>query len=172
MPSRTKSLQLSHGTTKFKERHFPITIIADGLKGPANVGALFRICEAFGVEHILFYNTEPDLRSNRLLRTSRNTHQQVQFSVSKAIKSEIASLKEQGYTILALEITNRSKPIQEFTTVLDRKLALIIGNERIGISQDLLLQADQELHIEMFGKNSSMNVVQATAIALYSLTKI
>ena len=46
-----------------------------------------------------------------------------------------------------------------------------IGNERQGVSERILKQVQEVVHIEMFGKNSSMNVAQATAIALYELTK-
>jgi tRNA G18 (ribose-2'-O)-methylase SpoU len=46
-----------------------------------------------------------------------------------------------------------------------------LGNERLGVSEQLLKQVQHTAHIEMFGANSSMNVAQATAIALYELTK-
>ena len=48
---------------------------------------------------------------------------------------------------------------------------MLIGNEIDGISETFLKKSHQVIHIEMFGKNSSMNVVQATGIALYELTK-
>ena len=49
-------------------------------------------------------------------------------------------------------------------------IALIAGSEVSGISPELLEAAHQTAHIEMYGTNSSMNVVQATAIGLYELT--
>jgi tRNA G18 (ribose-2'-O)-methylase SpoU len=50
-------------------------------------------------------------------------------------------------------------------------MALIIGNENFGLSKTVLDQCHDVLHIEMYGQNSSMNVVQATSIALYELCK-
>ena len=50
-----------------------------------------------------------------------------------------------------------------------QKIALVIGNEQLGISAEVLELVQQTIHIEMFGKNSSMNVVQAAGIGLYSL---
>ncbi|MEJ6791494.1 MAG: adenylyl-sulfate kinase, partial [Lacinutrix sp.] len=47
----------------------------------------------------------------------------------------------------------------------------IIGDENFGISESILKQCDTTIHINMFGQNSSMNVVQATNIALYEITK-
>ena len=48
---------------------------------------------------------------------------------------------------------------------------MIVGNENFGISESVLKKVDQTVHITMYGNNSSMNVVQATAIGLYVLTK-
>ena len=52
-----------------------------------------------------------------------------------------------------------------------KKVALIVGNEISGISEELLKLADNRLHITMFGRNSSMNVAQSAGIALYEITK-
>ena len=50
-------------------------------------------------------------------------------------------------------------------------MVLIVGNENFGIDKDLLEWSDQKVHINMFGINSSMNVAQATGIALFEITK-
>ena len=50
-------------------------------------------------------------------------------------------------------------------------MALIVGDENFGVSEAALEGSDTIIHIEMFGKNSSMNMVQATNIALYQTTK-
>ena len=51
------------------------------------------------------------------------------------------------------------------------KIAFIIGDENHGVSDAILKQCNVIVHIEMYGQNSSMNVVQATSIALYEFTK-
>jgi tRNA G18 (ribose-2'-O)-methylase SpoU len=48
----------------------------------------------------------------------------------------------------------------------------LIGSEIAGISEELLKISHQIVHINMFGKNSSMNVVQAASIALYEITSL
>jgi tRNA G18 (ribose-2'-O)-methylase SpoU len=78
-------------------------------------------------------------------------------------------LKE-NFEIIALEITNTSVPIQKITTPKGQKIALLIGNEIDGVSEALLAIANQTTHITMYGNNSSMNVVQATSIALYEIS--
>ena len=50
-------------------------------------------------------------------------------------------------------------------------IAIVIGDENFGVSESILKISDDIIHIDMYGHNSSMNVVQATNIALYELTK-
>jgi tRNA G18 (ribose-2'-O)-methylase SpoU len=70
-----------------------------------------------------------------------------------------------------LEITDVSSPIQKVDFSTEGPMAIIVGAENRGISDPVLKTADSVLHIEMFGNNSSMNVVQATNIALYEITR-
>lgn len=163
--------QHSHVSTPFTVKKFPVIVVTDGLKSPANIGSLFRICDAFGVSGIVFGNKQPDLTSPRLKRTARNTHKNVPHRVSENIIGEIQEMKRSGYTILVLELTDKSIPIEKLT-IASEAIALVIGGESHGISEEMLREASETVHIEMFGNNSSMNVVQATAIALYSLTKL
>ena len=85
--------------------------------------------------------------------------------------NEVKILKAKGYFIIALEITSNSEPINTFKTPLQQPIALIVGDENFGISEDVLNLSDVVIHINMFGQNSSMNVVQATTIAFYEITK-
>lgn len=165
------SHQHTHKSTPFSAKKFPLIIISDGLQSPANIGALFRICDAFGVSEIVFCNASVNLNSSRLQRTSRNTHLKVPFRISEDIISEIDKLRSTGYKAIALEITDMSIPLEEYSLNSSDKIALIVGNENTGISKQVLQVAEDNIHITMFGQNSSMNVIQATSIALYALTK-
>ena len=51
----------------------------------------------------------------------------------------------------------------------NEKIALILGNERHGISASVLTKLNKSIYIPMYGKNSSMNVAQAAAIAAYTI---
>ena len=145
-------------------------LICDGVKGPANIGSLFRISEAFGVSEIIFGNAEIDFDSPRLKRTARDTHLKVPYSVSEDLVGTAKHLREGGYLIAALEISENSEPLGHFKWKTKEKLALIVGNEANGISEEILKTADKVFHIELYGENSSINVAHATAIALYRLT--
>ncbi|MDC8004166.1 TrmH family RNA methyltransferase [Aureisphaera galaxeae] len=162
--------QHTHTTTPFSPTQHPIVVICNQVTGPANIGGLFRICDAFGIERLVF-DHEIDLTSPRLRKTARNTFSTVNHSVEEDLPTYIATLKEQGYRAIGLEITSESRPIQSLEFEKGEKITLVIGGERLGISESVLNALDDCAHIEMFGANSSMNVTQATAVALFELTK-
>ena len=164
--------QLTHTATDFPTKKFPLKIICDGVQSPANIGALFRVSEAFGVSEIIFCNAEINFTSPRLRKTARNTEKLVPFRVSGDISEEINTLRKKSYQVIALELTDESVPLEKIELTTDRKVTLIIGNEQHGVSKKVLKQISQNTYVPMFGKNSSLNVIQATGIALFTLTKL
>lgn len=161
--------QHTHYSSKFLTKTFPLVLISDGVQSPSNIGGLFRISEALGVAQIIFCNAKINLNSARLKKTARNSEKNIKHRFSKDLLFEINELKKNNYQIIALEITQKSIYLEELVIPKNKKIALIIGNEQNGITEETLQKVDLCIHINMFGKNSSMNVVQATSIALYSI---
>lgn len=112
-----------------------------------------------------------DLNSSRLKRTARTTHENTLFEERENTFEICQNLKNNGHTLLALEIAEGSIPLETLDYSKIEKPVLIIGNENHGIDANVLQLAHHIIHINMFGKNSSMNVAQATAISLFEITK-
>ena len=163
-------MQLTHEETQFESSQFPITLICDHIYFQQNIGSLFRIGEAFGIEKIIFLGKDIPLNPRKINKTSRNTHLHLPHLVFEEENTLIEHLKEQNYEIIALEIASNSKALKDVLLPTNKKIALIIGSEINGVSEELLALSNQIVHINMFGKNSSMNVVQAASIALYEFT--
>lgn len=163
-------MQLTHEENQFERKTFPITLVCDHIYFQQNIGSLFRIGEALGVENIIFVGRDIPLTPRKINKTSRSTHLHVPHTIIEETSDLITFLKENNFEIISLEITSTSKPLKEVQIPEYRKIALIIGNEINGISDELLKISHQIVHINMFGKNSSMNVVQAASIALYEFT--
>lgn len=161
--------QLTHKTTLQREEKFPLVLLCDGVIGPANIGGLFRISDAFGVSEIVFSDSNINFSSGRLKRTSRNTSKKTAYKVTNSIISEIVRLRSEGFMMVGLELTTHSVPIETFECSPGRRIGLIVGGENNGISKEVLQELDVIFHITMYGKNSSMNVVQATGIALHQI---
>ncbi|WP_340155558.1 TrmH family RNA methyltransferase [uncultured Winogradskyella sp.] len=163
-------MQLTHYTSNFKKQKHSILVVCDNVTNAPNIGSLFRIADAFGIEELIFCGAEISI-GKRVSRTSRSTEKYVQHSITENIETQIATLKANNYYLIALEITENSKPLTEFKLKTNQPIALILGDENFGVSETILKQVDAVVHINMYGNNSSMNVVQATSIALYELTK-
>ena len=161
--------QLTHHSHQNKLVTTKIILACDHVKGPANIGAIFRLADAFQVSEIIFCGSEIDVTSNRLKKTARNTQAMVRFHESESLLTTLKELHAKEYTSIALEITAKSTPIQEFTNTEQKNMVLIIGHENYGVSEAVLNLVQHTLHIPMYGANSSMNVAQATAIGLYQL---
>ncbi|TXE15078.1 TrmH family RNA methyltransferase [Seonamhaeicola algicola] len=164
-------MQLTHYNTKFSKQIFPVTVVCNNVTNAPNIGSLFRICDAFGVEKLILC-CENIPFGRKMTKTSRATQKSVNYHIESNISNTISTLQNKGYYIISLEITNNSKPIHTFNfSEVKKPIALIIGDENFGVSQNILEISNAVIHINMFGQNSSMNVVQATNIALYEITK-
>lgn len=140
------------------------------MTGPANIGALFRLAEAMGVSQVLFDSTiNPE--SRRMQKTARSTFENVEYRDGVNLKQAVLEHKEAGFSIIGLELTTDSRPLQSIDKKKKERWFLLIGNEQNGIEESLLEKVEHRMHIPMFGSNSSMNVIQATAMALYELRR-
>ena len=165
--------QLSHEQTQFESKQFPISIVTDGLQSPANIGGILRLMEAFGVGELFLCESAVDLNSSRLKRTARSAERAItihSFDTTLNALEHITN-KAPNTQIIALEITTNSIPLAQLDLDSSAPIALILGGESQGVSSAVLARCHLATHIPMYGNNSSMNVAQATAIALYSISQ-
>ncbi len=145
-------------------------LVCDNVTNAANIGSLFRVCDAFGIEKLILCGNIT--LGRKITKTSRATEKVVDFEINESAFSVVKNLKAKGFQIISLEITSSSKPIHTVPFSKEKPIALIVGDENFGISETILKSSHAVVHINMYGNNSSMNVVQATNIALYELTKL
>ena len=147
-----------------QNRH-SIIFILDGLENKRNIAALFRLGDAARIEHLYLYQANLPEDLHKIKRISRSTHDFLNSTLLSS-KKELIQLKEH-YEFVALEITTHSIPYFKFQ--YQKPIALIIGNEKKGISAEVLQLCERSIHIPMMGRNTSMNVAMATGIATYGL---
>jgi len=162
--------QLGHDECKRQMQTFPVCILAHDIKDPLNIGSLFRIADAMGVEEIFLSGQSPTPPHKKIRKTSRSTEQYVPFSYHEDPIEIIRKLKSDHYQIISLEVTNSSLDIRNFPAQINARICLIVGSENTGVQQKLLDLSDIIVHIPMMGANSSMNLACACGICLYELT--
>lgn len=160
--------QLTHYDITNKQKQFPITIVCDAIRTPENIGMCFRISESFGVDKIFLHESSPSTENRNVVRTARNTINQIKHETYTDFNNLILQLKKEGNTIIGIEITDNSINIQDFDFTITKKIVLLLGSERNGIENTELL--DATVAIPMYGRNSSMNVIHSLSIALYETT--
>jgi len=140
-------------------------------RGTVNVGSLFRIADALGVEKIHLTGRSPVPPNDKLRKTSRAAEKYVPFSQAADPLPVLRELKAAGYRIISLELTSASIDIRQLAVGASDRICLVLGSENAGVSQALLNHSEQTVHIPMRGRHSSMNVATACAIATFEITR-
>jgi tRNA G18 (ribose-2'-O)-methylase SpoU len=171
MASERQNVQLTHAEHTARNVKLPVCIIAPDIEGPMNIGSLFRIADALGIEKLYLTGSSPVPPNPKIRKTSRATEQFVAHEHHASALDLVKQLRGLGYKIVSLEITTHSRDLRELSSLSFDKVALIVGSENTGIAQELLNASDFTLHIPMFGQSSSMNLATACAIGAFELAR-
>lgn len=159
-----------------------IVLVAHNLRSTHNVGSLLRTADGLGVKHIYLtgytpYPTHPgDTRlphlaeklTKQIAKTALGAEKRTFWDYEEDAATCIATLKERGYVIVAVEQTSNAISLPDYKP--PQKIALLVGRETKGIEPEILKLCDVAVEIPMFGEKESFNVVQAAAMALYHCT--
>lgn len=149
---------------------FELSLLLDNLTSPTNVGSLFRLADALGVSTI-YLTGETQVPPNRKLsKVARSTERTVVYEYWQDGLAIIRQLKAARCTLVSLEITTQSIDLRRVDFSACNSICLIVGSEKKGIQASILALSDYTVHIPMLGGNSSMNVANASAIALFEIT--
>ena len=163
------NIQLNHQQHQAKSIKYPVCLLLNDFESPANVGSIFRLADAFGVEKIYLTGTSPVPPNRKMMRTSRATEKFVPYEYDESGINMVKELKSHGYKIISLEITSSSRDIRTLSLPHEGAFCLILGSESEGIAPELLALSDETVHIPMLGENSSINVASACAIAVFEI---
>lgn len=140
-------------------------IMLDNITSTENVGSIARSAAALGVNSYLLPTQGPHPFGRRALRVSMGHMSMLKTHLYHDIKETITKLKEQGYTIIAAEITPDSIPLA--TIEIPQKWVLLMGHEGHGIGQEILMLCNKVVNIEMMPNIKSFNVAVAASILMY-----
>lgn len=153
---------------KAAEKH-SIVVVLNNIRSKANVGAVFRNSDAYLVEKIYLCGYTPAPPDREISKVSLGSELSLDWEKHEDALVVIRSLKAEGYTIASLEQAERSTLLNEFKWQNGDKLALVLGNEVMGVDQEVVNESDLCLEIPMFGTKHSFNVSVSAGIALYGL---
>lgn len=149
-----------------------ITVVLEDIYQSHNASAVLRSCDVFGIQdvHIIEnknkYTVNPDvtLGSDKWLNITKYS------SGEDNTEEAINKIRSQGYRIIAASPHDKSVPLKNFD-LKNGKVALVFGTELRGLSEEVLKNSDEFVHIPMFGFTESLNISVSVAIILHSLSE-
>ena len=134
-----------------------------------NLGAIFRLCDAFLVERLVVCGVPVLLHKRRLIQAAAGTQRWVPWEEADDAATVVRAAKSAGQWIAAVELTANSVNLPELQPRFPA--VLVLGGERSGVSPEVVACADQAVAIPMLGMANSLNVATAAAIVLYELAR-
>ena len=146
-----------------------IVVVIDHLRSPYNVGAVVRTMECVGLHRLISIGYTPRLDSKQVKRSAMSCETEMEVEYLEDGVEAVKQLKEDGFQIFTLETIVPSTSVFEFQPLLQstEKIALVIGNEEMGVDESIIAISDQLIHIPTFGKKNSLNVSIAFSITIY-----
>ena len=152
-----------------RTRH-PVVVVINNIRSVHNVGSIFRTADAAWVEHIHICGYSPTPRHKGVLKTALGAEASVPWSYHTDIHGALDQLAQAGYTLAALEITDTPRFAHDLDAI-HFPLALVLGNEVIGVDDDVLARCPLSLEIPQYGMKQSMNVSVAFGIAAFDAVR-
>lgn len=159
--------------TKVVKKRLPgIIVILEDIHDPHNAAAILRTCDAFGIQNVWFiFDKETPYNPRRIGKASSSSaNKWLDFRVFSSTHECILALKQDGYTVYTTALSDRALSLD--TCVFPQKnIAVIVGNEKNGVSETARTEADALLAIPMLGFVQSLNVSVAAAVVLWEITR-
>ena len=149
-------------------------VVLDGIVDPTNVGAIFRSAAALNMDAVLVTPSCCDPLYRRAVRVSMGTIFQIPWTRIGEHSSQwpcigIERLKEMGFKTAAMALTERSISIEDESLKEVEKLAVVMGSEGHGLSEETIAACDYTVKIPMSHGVDSLNVAAASAVAFWQL---
>ncbi len=157
----TKMKQVINERTRY------LTMVMENLYDPGNTSAVIRTCDAFGIQdmHII----ELDNEFHTCTKVTQGAHKWVSLHKYNSTKKAVTGLKEKGYKIYFADPRPEYPSLDELP--LDDKVAIVFGQEKRGITNEMKELADGGFRIPLYGFVESFNVSVSCALTIYELIK-
>ncbi len=150
-----------------KKKEKPFLIIADGIEDPHNLGAIIRTAECVGAHGIIIPKRRAVGLTLGVGKSSAGALEHVLVAKVNNISSAIDVLKDKGLWIYGADMMGKNWTSEDLTG----SVALVIGSEGKGISQNTRKKCDFILSIPMKGKVNSLNASVAAGILMYEVCR-
>lgn len=142
-------------------------VILDKVMNPTNVGAIIRSAAALGMDAVILTQGCSDPLYRRAARVSMGTVFQIDWTF--LTDDSLEEIKSLGFKTVAMALKDNSLSINDPVLANEDKLAVIMGTEGDGLSDETIDGCDYTVKIPMYHGVDSLNVAAASAVAFYQL---
>ena len=149
-------------------------VVLEEIMNPTNVGAIFRSAAALSMDGILLTHGCSNPLYRRASRVSMGTVFQIPWTFLEDgfwPEGGTEALKNMGFRTAAMALSDRSVGIDDPALLSEKKLAIVLGTEGYGLSEETLRACDYTVKIPMSHGVDSLNVAAASAVAFWELGK-
>lgn len=137
-----------------------IIVACAAMRSNVNVSSIARTASACAIERLILTGNV-----NLISKIARDGESELDISTHRTLPPVLKRLKKDGYRLVGLEQTTNSENIHHYR--FSRRTALVIGNERTGLTSDILDVLDDAVEIPVYGLPHSFNAAIAASMALY-----
>lgn len=150
----------------------PLVMVLDNVRSLHNVGSVLRTADAFRIEAVYMCGITATPPSAEIHKTALGAEDSVNWQYFENTMQAVDKLKNEGYTVLAVEQVEGSLKLGNFAFEPQKKYALIMGNEVKGVRQDVVDACHQALEIPQYGTKHSMNVSVTAGIVMWEVERV
>jgi tRNA G18 (ribose-2'-O)-methylase SpoU len=142
------------------ERPRELVVACPPMRSNVNLSRIARAAGCSGVRRMICCGT-----AKIASKIARDAAESLEIEVHRTLPPVLAKLRSEGFQLVGLEQTTGSESLYSFH--FERRTALVVGNERLGMEDEVLRMLDHAVEIPVHGTPLSHNAATATAIALY-----
>lgn len=145
----------------------PLVVVLDNVRSLNNIGSMFRTADAFALRGLMLCGISACPPSPEIHKTALGAEDSVEWRYFPTTAECITRLKEEGYTVCALEQVKGSVELQNFKVDPRCSYAIVVGHEVNGVDQAVVDMMDYCIEIPQRGTKHSLNVANSAAIAIW-----
>lgn len=145
----------------------PLIVVLESVEKPGNLGAILRSADAAGVDAVIVCDPLTDMENPNLIRSSIGAAFTVQC-VSCTSEECINFLKTKNIKILTAQLQDSKL---YYDTNMNCGVAIVMGTEATGLTEQWRKAADAHIRIPMLGKLDSLNVSVSAAVLMYEAVR-
>lgn len=145
----------------------PVTLVLDNVRSEMNVGSVFRTADAFLIERICLCGITPQPPKAEIHKTALGAEESVAWQYYSTTMDAVESLKREGYLICTIEQVHDSVSLEKFVIQEGQQVAIVLGNEVKGVSQEVVDASDLCVEIPQYGTKHSLNISCCAAIVMW-----